>query len=97
MAQKYDWTISAQNSSAFVIAKSPSHKPEALAVARAITDESARAQSLAALVPQLPDLLPEVLASVKDIVDEADRARTLETLAFHLTDPLRSMFTIANM
>ncbi|MEH2257051.1 hypothetical protein, partial [Nostoc sp.] len=55
---------------------------EALAVARAIQDESSRANALTALAKNLPpELFLEALAAAKTIQNESSRANTLSTLA----------------
>ena len=63
----------------------------ALEVARAITDEDARARALVALAPHLPEaqqaeVYAEALAAARNITDEDARARALGALAPHLPE-----------
>ncbi|MEM6502222.1 MAG: hypothetical protein AAF685_10330, partial [Cyanobacteria bacterium P01_C01_bin.89] len=59
--------------------------PEALNVAREISDESARASALSSLADRQPELLPEALNVAREISDEYARARALSSLADKLT------------
>jgi hypothetical protein len=62
---------------------------DALATARSITDERARAEALAGLAPQLTEpLLADALATGRSITDERARAKALAGLAPHLSEPL---------
>jgi TIR domain/NB-ARC domain len=62
---------------------------EALSVVQAVSQESAKADVLAALASGLtPDLLPEALHTVSALADEACRAKALAALAPHLTPDL---------
>ncbi len=62
---------------------------EALAAARAIGDDYARALALTALAPHLPEtLLVDALAAARAISDDHVRAHALTTLAPHLPETL---------
>jgi hypothetical protein len=61
---------------------------ESLSAAKAITNESARAQALAGLAAQLPELLPDALSAAKAITNESSRAQALAGLAAQLPDLL---------
>jgi hypothetical protein len=62
---------------------------DALEAARAISDDSARADALAALAPHLPEaLLRDALETVRAISDDSARARALACLAPHLPESL---------
>jgi hypothetical protein len=59
---------------------------EALAAARAIQDQRARATALSALVDKLPpEMLPEALAAARAIQDQRHRAKPLSALANKLS------------
>ncbi|MEH2333556.1 hypothetical protein [Nostoc sp.] len=61
---------------------------KALAAARAIQDESSRADALSALAQKLPEVLPEALAAARAIQDESNRAKALSALAEKLPPEL---------
>ena len=70
-------------------------KPEALAAARGITDEGARARVLSGLAEHLPEALKaeavrEALAAARGITDEGARAWALSGLAEHLPEALKA-------
>ncbi|NEO29640.1 MAG: hypothetical protein F6K36_04155 [Symploca sp. SIO3C6] len=58
--------------------------PEALEVARAITDEYALTLALVGLVPHLPEISPEALEAALANTNEFNRARALGRLTPHL-------------
>jgi hypothetical protein len=73
----------------------PALLPEALEVARAIRDESHRAEALTGLAPHLPEVLPEALEVAKAIRYLYERARALTELASHLPKVLPEALAIA--
>ncbi|NEP53784.1 MAG: hypothetical protein F6K65_35285, partial [Moorea sp. SIO3C2] len=62
--------------------------PQALEVARAITDSSVMARALSGLAPQLPQILPEALEAARELTDKSRRAYPLSTLAPHCPQSL---------
>ena len=63
--------------------------PEALNIAREISDESDRVRALSSLADRQPELWPEALNVAREISNEVFRAVALSDLAEPLTEALR--------